>query len=398
MAAPFPSTLAFLEADERVLPRRVIAIALLLLLTWGAWLVLSRAPVYAVSEDGRLLAAGAASPVQTPVAGLVVETRLALGAEVKARDVLVKLDSTAESLRRDEEMARLAGLDDAIDSLEKILHAERGLATATERSFESRVNSAAARARAAAEVASLTQEADTAIRRLKGASLVSGLDAIRAAEDLQRERGLVRVNRADTAQAAADFARAQKETEVRLLNLERELADLRSRSLSTRAVIAQLDWEIERRLLRAPIDGTVADVGVLKNGVAIAANEIVATVAPKAAMRWVAYFPVREIGRIRAGQTARVRLDAFPWTAYGPLRARVAAVGSEPREQRVRVEFEVLGSPSSVPLAHGMTGATDVEVDMLPPYRLLLRLAGQVVQEQSVPSPTTLPSATAPRP
>lgn len=398
MPTPFPSTLAFLEADEASIPRRIVVGVGALLLGWALWLTLSKTPVYAVSNEGRLLAAGAASPVQSPVAGLVAETHLVLGAELKTGDVLVELDATTEKLRREEEQARLLGINQAIESLDQIIRAERGLASATERSFQTRITSAAAKAHAASEVLTLTQEQDEAIRKLKAASLVSNLEALKAAEDLQRQRGQLGINRAETALAAADYARAQKETKVRLLNLERELTELKTRSLSTRAVLAQLDWEIERRKLRSPLDGTIADVRILQKGSAVSINDIVATVAPKTAMRWVAYFPAREVGRIRTGQHARIRLDAFPWTAYGLLSGRITAVGSEARDQRVRVELDVTNGSSPIPLIHGMTGATDVEVETLAPIRLLLRLAGQMVQENRLETPVAPESSAAPPP
>ncbi len=57
----------------------------------------TRRTVYAVSDEGRLLASGAASPIQTSVAGVVSENRLELGAEVTAGTILVELDNRRPS-------------------------------------------------------------------------------------------------------------------------------------------------------------------------------------------------------------------------------------------------------------------------------------------------------------
>lgn len=396
MRKPFAKTLAFLDSADQPRTGRVVAAAALLVAVWAMWLVGSRTTVYAVSDDGRLLAAGAASPVQVPAAGIIAATQLSLGAEVKAGAVLVELDSSSESLRRDEEETRSKGLVQAIESLELIIDAERGLATATARAGATRVSSAAARARASADIAAFGRQQDDAMRKLKEASLVSGIDALKAAEEMQRQRGLVTVNTAETATAAADLDRSRKETTVRLLNLQRELVELKSRVAGSRVVIAQLDWEIARRKVRAPVDGTVADVLALPTGAAVSAGQTLATVVPHTKMRWVAYFPAREaVGRLRVGQRARIRVDAFPWTAYGPLTATVAGVGSEPREQRVRVELDLTGENTSIPLSHGMTGTTDVEVEALSPLRLLLRLSGTTLQGRGPAAPrAAAPSAT----
>ena len=159
-------------------------------------------------------------------------------------------------------------------------------------------------------------------------------------------------------------------------------------------MIAQLDWEIARRVLRAPVGGVVADISALPPGSGVAVNQVVATVVPQAKMQWVAHFSPREaVGRIRPGQRARIRLDAFPWTAYGAVPAVVVRAGSAPREQRVRVELDLLPEGTNVPLVHGMTGVADIEVEEMSPLRLLLRLSGQVVQDASARPEPSAPGA-----
>jgi membrane fusion protein (multidrug efflux system) len=381
MRNPFPRTLSFLESEERFRPGRFALLVALVALVWGAWMSLARTHVYAVSEDGRLLAAGAASPVQTPALGVIVENHLSLGAEVQSGDVLVQLDVQAELLRKAEEESRLTGLRSAAESLEVIIEAERSLAVASSRAATSRVASAATRAKVAADVAAITRQQDEAMKKLKEASLASGLDVLKTAEAMQAQRGQVSVSSAEAAQASADVERARKEADVRLLSLARELTELRSRVALSQTAISLLDYEIARRTLRAPIGGTIADVVPLPKGAAVTAGQVLGTIVPKAPMRWIAYFPPREaVGRIREGQQARIRLDAFPWTAYGALDAKVLHVGSEAREQRVRVELVLSDPQSGIPLTHGMTGSTDITVEELSPGRLFLRLIGQVAQ------------------
>lgn len=379
MQTPFARTLAFLDRDERSTSDRRMWIGAILFFAWCIWLGFSRTTVYAVSEEGRLLAAGAASPVQATVAGLVVENHLTLGATVKGGDVLLALDTSAEQLRKNEEQIRSDSYAAAIESLGAIIEAERGLAVASVRSGTTRTAAAATRAKVAAEVAALTKQQDEAMKRLREASLASGMDALAQAEALKRERGQYYINSAEAANAAADADKIRREVEVKLLNLERELTDLKGKKNTSQAVIAQINWEIARRTLRAPIDGTIADMQPLPVGAALSPNQVIATIVPAAKMKWVAYFSPREaVGRIHEGQRARIRMDAFPWTAYGALYGRVSSVGSEPREQRIRAEFEILQDNTQIPLSHGMTGTTEVEVESLSPMRLLLRLSGQV--------------------
>ncbi|HYP86573.1 MAG TPA: HlyD family efflux transporter periplasmic adaptor subunit, partial [Polyangiaceae bacterium] len=248
-----------------------------------------------------------------------------------------------------------------------------------------------ARANVAADVAEIAKQQDEAIRRLRSEALVTGLDAIKAADALLRERGVLTINREETALASADLERVRRENAKRALTFEKELGELKSQRAASRAILAQQEWEIGRRTLRAPIDGTIADTLALPSGAAVDANQTLATLVPQTKMRWVAHFAAREsVGRIRAGQNARIRLDAFPWTAYSALSAKVVRVGSEPRAERVRVELEILSNPGQIALTHGMTGTADVEVESVSPLRLLLRLAGQaseVVPPRDEPAP-----------
>jgi hemolysin D len=379
MQVPFGKTLAYLDREERTTVGRRLLLGAFVAALWGAWLGFSKTTVYAVSEEGRLLAAGAASPVQPSVPGVVVENNLKLGAFVHVGEVLLQLDTAAEKLRRNEEQVKLDSLDIGIESLAAIIDAENGLALAVVRSGNSRSVAAATRAKVASDVASLTKQQNDAMKRLKEASLASGMEVLKEAEAMQRQRGEVSINSAEASNAAADADKARKEVAVRLLNLQRELGDLKGKKAASSAILAQLDWEISRRTLRASIDGTIADMQSLPNGAGLVANQVVATIVPYAKMKWVAYFSPREaVGRIHEGQRARIRMDAFPWTAYGALYGRVVSVGSEPREQRIRAEFEVLQENSQIPLSHGMSGTTEVEVESLSPIRLLLRLSGQV--------------------
>jgi membrane fusion protein (multidrug efflux system) len=108
--------------------------------------------------------------------------------------------------------------------------------------------------------------------------------------------------------------------------------------------------------------------------------ETIGSIVPRGEPRAVAHFPAAAVGRVRAGQAARLRLDGFPWTQYGTLTARVADVGDEPRDGLIRVELALGQDPlSAIPLGHGLPGTAEVEVDRVSPATLVLRAAGQAL-------------------
>jgi membrane fusion protein (multidrug efflux system) len=169
--------------------------------------------------------------------------------------------------------------------------------------------------------------------------------------------------------------------EARLAELDRDLREKEGGAAETREGIARLEWEVELRRIRAPVAGKIGEVAPVREGAFLAEGERVGAVIPEAAPRAVAEFsPADAMGRIRAGQRARIRLDGFPWIEFGLIEAVVARVSGEPRGGRVRVELELAPQQGTrIPLEHGLPGVAEVEVETIRPATLVLRAAGALV-------------------
>jgi membrane fusion protein (multidrug efflux system) len=115
-------------------------------------------------------------------------------------------------------------------------------------------------------------------------------------------------------------------------------------------------------------------------GSVVQAAEKLGSIVPPGEPRVVTQFPVASVGRLRPGQSARLRLEGFPWTQYGMVGARVAEVGNEASAGLIRVEF-LLGPDQTVPvpLEHGLPCSAEVEVEQVSPAVLVLRAAGQLL-------------------
>ncbi|MFL5343425.1 MAG: HlyD family secretion protein [Hyalangium sp.] len=159
--------------------------------------------------------------------------------------------------------------------------------------------------------------------------------------------------------------------------------------LASQAEMARLRYEIERRTLRAPSAGTLADLSPLQVGAVVRAGDRLATIIPPGDLRIVAEFtPAAALGRIQVGQRGELRLDAFPWTQFGTLAATVSQVAGEVRDGRIRVELAITpGSSSAIPLQHGLPGTLEIEVERVSPAMLAFRSAGQRLQALSHPAP-----------
>jgi membrane fusion protein (multidrug efflux system) len=187
------------------------------------------------------------------------------------------------------------------------------------------------------------------------------------------------------AQAAAlDVERVTREqqlargtAEVRRAERRRALAQLAADRAATEAAVATLEQEIERRVLRAPTDGKIAEVTALRPGAYVGAGDRLAVVLPEGELRIVAQFDPSALGRLKPGQRARLKLAGFSWLQYGSIRGQVSAVAGELRDGKVRVEVAITDNASSVPLQHGLPGTVEVEVEDVTPFVLVLRATGR---------------------
>jgi membrane fusion protein (multidrug efflux system) len=136
---------------------------------------------------------------------------------------------------------------------------------------------------------------------------------------------------------------------------------------------------MERRTIRAPAAGHVGETANVRVGQVLAEAAHVATIVASGDLRVVAGFAPAAFGRVRPGQRARIRLDAFPWTEYGALRATVANVATEVHDGEARIELTVdPASATRIPMQHGLPGQVDVTVEETSPASLVLRAAGRL--------------------
>jgi membrane fusion protein (multidrug efflux system) len=189
---------------------------------------------------------------------------------------------------------------------------------------------------------------------------------------------------ADSLRLAVNKLEQQQFTDVEdrrahLEGLKSEVNRLRGVEATTQASIKRLEDEVDRRLIRAPINGRLGEVANVRVGSVVREGEKLAAVVPTGDLRIVASFqPADALGRIQAGQPARLRLEGFPWTEYGSINATVTHVGSEVQDGRIRVELAVSPySASRIPMQHGLPGTVQVEVERISPGSLILRVVGR---------------------
>jgi membrane fusion protein (multidrug efflux system) len=380
MNQTFGRTAAALSADRSRQAAVSLALAVAVLAAWAAWLVFARVPLYEVSASARLEAARAPHPLQAPIDGRLVESVLEPGRRVETDDILVRIEAETQRATKREAEIRLTALEREararsaeVALLDSAAAEERAAARAA-------LDAARARLRESEAPASYLRDEAGRLTQLSDQGLVAPRDARRGVSEAERQTAAAASARAAVEQLGRDESVKEMERSAQRQRLLADLERLDGEIGVVRGSLGRLELEVDRRLVRAPIAGIVAEAAELRPGAFVSAGQTLGVVVPDGRLVLVARLPPAALGRVAAGQPARLRLAGFPAAQYGTLAAHVARVSGEVREGTIRVELS-LDAPerSRVPLRHGLPAEVEIEVERLSPAALLLRLAGSAL-------------------
>ncbi|WP_437947091.1 HlyD family efflux transporter periplasmic adaptor subunit [Sorangium sp. So ce296] len=375
MASPFHRTMRSLELERGARTWLRLAATLAVLGAWAAWMHAARVSVYATTAKARLEVSRMAHRVAAAEAGRVAVVRVELGRDVEPGEVLVELDASVEEKRLEEERTRVAVLAPKLEALRRQIAVEEEVRALQEKLSDASIARARIDLRQRDLSAAHGEELRAISERLHDERLASTADHLdaktRAADELLKAEGA----RADLHRLSVARRHDERQAAAHLAELERALGDLVAEQRAAEAAVHTALAQIERRKIRAPIAGKLGNIAALQAGDVLKPGDLVATVVPGEDVHAVALFaPSDAVGRIVPGQKARMRLDGFAWTQFGMLEGEVSHVASEPFDGAIRVELLVRpDSAASIPVQHGMPGTTEVEVERVSPWTLLLR-------------------------
>ncbi len=364
-----------------------------LLGAWGAWFFLARVAVYAVTATARLEVNEDVYPVQAQASGRIASIDMTIGQEVRRGDILVKLDAEVLRLRLAEEQAPRNSLASQLRALRAQVATERSAIREANEAAQAALDEARAKHEEADVAAEFTEEQARRLSRLHAEGLLAEADLLRASTEARQKRAA-----ADSLLGALEGRTWDKKTGesdrlVRIKRLEREIAELDGTLETLEAAVDRFRQEIEEHIIRAPADGRIGEVAHLRPGVVVGKGETVGTVVPAGTIQVMAQFePAAALGRIRPGQPARMKLDGFPWTQYGTVRAEVTRVAYQERGGQIQVELLVRPDGASrTPIQHGLPGRVEVEVERVSPASLVLRMAGKLLARPAPAKPAAEP-------
>ena len=385
----FSKTYAALLSERSRLSYLAWATGVVLLASWFWWATQIPVTLYEVSADSRLELDSATYPVQSPFVGRIVKTNLSVGQQVRQGDVLVEIDAAPDQLQMRQEQVRAIGLEPEFFRLRSQLEAEESAREAEQRASRSSLEEAQNKIREAETSARFAEDDYKRTQKLQAEGLVPARELDRTAAEARRLRAAVVTLESAPRRLSQEQSTKDRERDVRIEKIRSEIARLDSQRGTLNATIQKLGYEIERKKVRAPIDGRLAESALLRVGAVVKEGESLGSIIPSGRLIVVASYPApAAFGRILKGQPARLRLDGFPWAEFGTVSARVERVAQEIRNNKVRVELSITPNQHlKMPLEHGMPGAAEIEVEHISPAALLLRTAGQYLSAPQVQRP-----------
>ncbi len=340
-----------------------VTVVAALVCAWGSLAPLSGAVV----ASGQVQSALGRKPVQHQEGGIVREVQVHEGQQVRAGDALlvigdVRSDASLDLLNKQMRAERLrmvrAGAELAMAArfgAPPELAASADMLTRERQLFDSR------RQTLNEQLAAMQSQSREANARI--AALRAQLGAAERATQLAR----------DERDINAELVKSGFVQKTRLLGMERNVADTQARSEATRGQIAEAQMQlgslanamaqargvyqqraaddqkdaatrvreledrlrpsqdqVDRQIVRAPVDGTVIGLRVRTPGTAVGPREPLLEIAPSQEKLVVDLrIDPRDIEHVRIGDAAEVRLSAFEMRSTPLLQATVSAVAPD---------------------------------------------------------------------
>jgi hemolysin D len=361
-----PAIVRLQEAPPHPLGRGVLWATLVLLATLILWATFGRLDIVAVAE-GRLVPDTYVKIVQPADAGVVKEILVREGEPVKGGQVLLRMDSTLsesdlKALSVDYENKRIAlrRIDAQLaggaftrrgDEPRELFAQVAAQYAANRQAYEN----ALAQERALLDKASHELASAEEVRRKLEQVLPHYREQEAAFEKLAREGFAGRL-------MFTDKQRERIEKERDLKAQEAAIASARASIVQQEKKIAQISADYRRQLqtervetaaqaekaaqelakqvhrndyleLRAPQDGVVKDLATHTVGTVTSPGTILMTLVPKdEVLRAEVWVKNDDIGFVREGQPAKLKLAAFTFQKYGMLDGAVANVSADAAE------------------------------------------------------------------
>jgi multidrug efflux pump subunit AcrA (membrane-fusion protein) len=337
-----------LQANPGRLFHATVALTASLVVGAVVWMAVTDVDLV-VAAEGRTRPVGNTQTVKARFAGRVVSVAFREGDVVAKGAVLVQLDT--ERLDTD-----IRKRDGAIRAADVELKKDVEVREVMDRRFAAELATDDAKMKAAKEeydaterrrVIDLAQAENEVAQTIRDRERLHDLFRRNAGSEGDWERAKGAVSEAETKRAKAKIPTDSS----RFLVMERELAQARethrgkvqeweqrhrqkvAEAEGLRRDLENLKWERDQASIRMPKDGVVTG-GELKEGELVQADQVVAEIAAQRGLQYEVTVRSEDIGALRVGMPARIKLDAFDYQQFGTLEGTVCFLSSDSRREK----------------------------------------------------------------
>jgi hemolysin D len=393
-----------------------------------AWSYFGRFDIHAVAR-GKIEPSGRSKVVQPLEPGKVVAVLVDNGSSVKAGDTVVELDPTETSADRQADSRDLEASEAEIVSRKFAVEAVgKGDFTVPAAIAFAPGTDVSVRAREMSVLAANLQQLSSALESLKAqieerraqkSRLDMSIGARKQLLTVLKERVDTRQSLDDKGQgyrvrvidALQDYGRENTslatdqgqllETDAAMKSLERKLEETRSsfiaeqtqklaeaerkRDLLSQELI-KASTKNERTHLTAPITGTVQQLAVTTLGQVVASGQALMTIVPsESPIEIEAMILNEDIGFVESGQSAVIKVEAFPFTRYGTVDGTVVRVSREAVDERDAIGLSDPTATTNPQGAFSLSSAPSARQTLVFPATVSLTRRSMAIDGKDVP-------------
>ena len=143
---------------------------------------------------------------------------------------------------------------------------------------------------------------------------------------------------------------------------------------------------LDNLTLRAPVAGMVEGLAVTSLGQSVKGGEMLMQIVPDTApLEITAYVLNTDIGFVKVGQPATIKIDTFPYTRYGTISGKVVRVGADAIAGRLAASQQGNDATTISKGALSATNATQQMKDLVFPVTVTLDRTTMPVNGRDVP-------------
>ena len=257
-----------------------------------------------VLAPGELQPLGAERPVKAPFAGVIKDIVAKEGQKVNAGDTLLRFDADVSRKRK--------------ETLETQIKLERKRFEEESRAVEARKRGVVERLNGINRSLNTESSIYTNIIPLAEIGAMQLTELLRQRNKVEQLESEAQVVKADLEEVEAQLNKLKQESLREISELERQMVEVED--------------TITKEKLSAPIAGIVYGMIPSSAGYAASAGETLVKVVPGGEIEAKIYITNQDVGFMKPGMKAQIRVDAFPFTQFGSITGSLKSVGTLPLE------------------------------------------------------------------